>query len=204
MNKTGHRCILLVCALFLFLPTATMADDKETGVQEQRIIDTNKAAEQAHEVVAEVTAQHNRFLVTWLHLLDSADDAYASSAGVLTFAPKVPADLARVLRSTAVEGKSVSFISVLWRTILAIGVAYLLVRVVLAFYRKRLAQSVRAVPSEDDGVSRAWGGLLRNLPDVVALLLFGVLSTVIFLLVAGDVAIKGRMFFQAVLGTFLI
>ena len=98
MNKTGHRCILLVCALFLFLPTATMADDKETGVQEQRIIDTNKAAEQAHEVVAEVTAQHNRFLVTWLHLLDSADDAYASSAGVLTFAPKVPADLARVLR----------------------------------------------------------------------------------------------------------
>ena len=48
------------------------------------------------------------------------------------------------------------------------------------------------------------GWITRNLPDVVALLLFGVLSTVIFLLVAGDVAIKGRMFFQAVLGTFLI
>ena len=204
MSKTFHWRILIVCALFLFSPIAAMADDKETGVQEQSIIDTNKATEQAHEVVAEASAQNKKFFVTWLHLLDSADDAYESSASVLTFAPKVPADLARVLRSTVVEGKSVSLMSVLWRTILAIGVAYLLIRVVLAFYRKRLAQSIRVMPSEDDGVSRAWVGLLRNLPDVVALLLFGVLSIVIFLLFAGDVGIKGRMFFQAVLGTFLI
>ncbi|HBH29833.1 MAG: mechanosensitive ion channel [Desulfofustis sp. PB-SRB1] len=204
MNKTFYWRNLVVCALFLFSPIAAMANEKETGVQEQSIIDTNKAAEQAHEVVAEASAQNKKFFVTWLHLLDSTDDAYASSASVLTFAPKVPADLARVLRSTVVEGKSVSFISVLWRTILAIGVAYLLIRSVLAFCRKRLAQSVRVVPSEDDGVSRAWVGLLRNLPDLVALLLFGVLSIVIFLLFAGDVGIKGRMLFQAVLGTFLI
>jgi len=123
---------------------------------------------------------------------------------VLTFAPKVPADLVRVLRSTTVEGKSVSFMSVLWRTFLPIGIAYLLVKVVLGFYRKRLVQSGKAVPSEGARASRVWIGLLRNLPDVVALLLFGVLSTVIFLVVAGDVGIKGRMFFQAVLGTFLI
>ena len=61
MNKTFYWRNLVVCALFLFSPIAAMANEKETGVQEQSIIDTNKAAEQAHEVVAEASAQNKNF-----------------------------------------------------------------------------------------------------------------------------------------------
>ena len=127
MNKTCHLYILMLCAVFLLLPITTLADDKE-----------NAAQEQADQVVAEVTSQEKRLLATWLHLLDSGEDTADIESSVLTYAPKVPADLARILQSTAGEGKSVSFMAVLWRTILAIGLAYLAVRALLAIFRKRL------------------------------------------------------------------
>ena len=203
MNKTCHRCILMLCALFLLLPIATMADDKETAVQEQRILDADKAAEQADEVVAEVSKQQKKLLATWLHLLDSGEDTDDIAASVLTYAPKVPADLARILQSTAGEGKSVSFLAVLWRTVLAIGLAYLAVRALLALFRKRLAQFAQAAPSEAGGGSKVWLGLIGNLPRLAAFLLFGIIAIIIFLLLAGDVGIKGRMFFQTGLGTIL-
>ena len=203
MNKTCHRCILMLCALFLLLPIATMADDKETAVQEQRILDADKAAEQADEVVAEVSKQQKKLLATWLHLLDSGEDTDDIAASVLTYAPKVPADLARILQSTAGEGKSVSFLAVLWRTVLAIGLAYLAVRALLALFRKRLAQFGQAAPSEAGGGSKVWLGLIGNLPRLAAFLLFGIIAIIIFLLLAGDVGIKGRMFFQTGLGTIL-
>jgi len=193
----------MLCALFLLLPIATMADDKETAVQEQRILDADKAAEQADEVVAEVSKQQKKLLATWLHLLDSGEDTDDIAASVLTYAPKVPADLARILQSTAGEGKSVSFLAVLWRTVLAIGLAYLAVRALLALFRKRLAQFGQAAPSEAGGGSKVWLGLIGNLPRLAAFLLFGIIAIIIFLLLAGDVGIKGRMFFQTGLGTIL-
>ncbi|MEJ2134471.1 MAG: mechanosensitive ion channel family protein, partial [Desulfofustis sp.] len=62
----------------------------------------------------------------------------------------------------------------------------------------------KAAPPEDERLSRVWMGLMGNLPRIAALLLFGIISTIIFLIVAGDVGIKGRMFYQTVLGTVLI
>jgi small-conductance mechanosensitive channel len=193
----------MFCALFLFLPIATMADDKETTVQAQRIVDTDKVAEQAYEVVAEASEQHKRLLTTWLHLLDSGEDTDDIAASVLTYAPKVPSDLARILQSTAGEGKSVSFLAVLWRTVLAIGLAYLAVKALLALFRKRLASFGQAAPSEAGGGSKVWLGLIGNLPRLAALLLFGIIAIIFFLFLAGDVGIKGRMFFQTGLGTIL-
>ena len=194
MNKTCHLYILMLCAVFLLLPITTLADDKE-----------NAAQEQADQVVAEVTSQEKRLLATWLHLLDSGEDTADIESSVLTYAPKVPADLARILQSTAGEGKSVSFMAVLWRTILAIGLAYLAVRALLAIFRKRLAAQLgQAAPSEASGGARVWVGVIVNLPRLAALLLFGIIATTIFMLLAGDVGIKGRMFFQTGLGTILI
>jgi hypothetical protein len=98
----------------------------------------------------------------------------------------------------------VNFLGVLWRTVLAIGLGFLLVRGLLGILRARLAQFGKAAPPEDEGLSRVWMGLMGNLPRIAALLLFGIISTIIFLIVAGDVGIKGRMFYQTVLGTVLI
>ena len=204
MKKTSHRFILILSALFLLMPVIVCAENSESSGSDQSIVDVDKAAEQADDAVAELSVEKKKLLATWLHLLDSAEDADESSASVLTYAPNVPADLARVLKSTAVEGKSVSFMSVLWRTVLALGLAYLIVRALLAVYRKRLTRTGQTPPSEEDGVSRAWVGLMGNLPRLVALLLFGGIATVIFLFLAGEVGIKGRMFFQTVLGTILI
>jgi small-conductance mechanosensitive channel len=204
MKNTWCRYLLILSVLFLFLPLNVDAETVESTPQEQRLVDAQKAAEQADEAVTELSTEKKRLLASWLHLLDSAEDSDDSTASVLTYAPKVPADLARILQSTAAEGKSVSFMSVLWRTILAIGLGYLLVRAVLVILKKRLAKFGQISPPEGDGFSKAWGGLSDNLPRFVALLLFGIVSTIIFLLLAGEVGIKGRMFFQAVLGTILI
>ena len=204
MKNISRLYILILSVLFLLTPISAVADTSENGAQEQSIVDTEKAAEQADEVVAELSSEKKRVFATWLHLLDSGEDADIGTSSVLTYAPQVPADLARILESTAGEGKSMSFMAVLWRTILAIGVAYLLVRVLLAVFGKRLAQFVQAAPPEADGFSKTWIGLLGNLPRIAALLLFGTVSTIIFLVLAGDVGIKGRMFFQMVLGSILI
>ncbi|NNK56708.1 MAG: mechanosensitive ion channel [Desulfofustis sp.] len=185
------------------LPLTLAAETAETTPQEHSVVDVQKAAEQADEAVAGLSTEKKKLLATWLHLLDSAEDTDESGASVLTYAPKVPADLAQILRSTADEGKSVSFMSVLWRTVFAIGLGYLLVRGLLGLLRKRLTQFGRAAPAEDEGFSRVWMGLMDNLPRIAALLLLGIISTIIFLILAGDVGIKGRMFFQTVLGTIL-
>ncbi len=204
MKNISGLYILMLSAVLLLLPISVVAESTEAAEQEQSIVDADKAAEQADEVVAEVSAQKKRFLVTWLHLLDSGGDTDDLDASVLTYAPQVPADLARILQSTAGEGKSVGFMAVLWRTVLAIGLAYLVVRALLALFRKRLTQFGQTAPSEAGGGSRAWLGLIGNLPRLAALLLFGIIATIIFLLLAGDVGIKGRMFFQTGLGTILI
>lgn len=204
MNKTCHRYILMLCALFLLWPITVVADNTEKAPQGQNIVDADKVAEQADDVVAEISAQKKRLFATWLHLLDSSEHTDDIDSSVLTYAPKVPADLARILRSTAGDGKSVSFMDVLWRTVLAIGLAYLAVRALLAVFQKRLAQFGQAAPSEADGGSRVWIGVIGNLPRFAALLLFGIIATTIFMLLAGDVGIRGRMFFQTTLGTMLI
>ena len=200
------RCCspLILCALFLFLPLTVVADTSDNAPQEQSVINEEKAAKQVEEAVAELSVEKKRILATWLHLLDSAEDKGEGSSSVLTYAPQVPADLARILQSTGVEGKSVGFLGVLWRAVLAIGLGYLLVRGLLGLLRERLAQFSKAAPPEDEGLSRVWMGLMGNLPRIATLLLFGIISTIIFLIVAGDVGIKGRMFYQTVLGTILI
>ncbi len=195
---------LILCALLLFSPLTVGADTSENVPQEQSVINEEKAAKQVEDAVAELSAEKKRVLATWLHLLDSAEDTEEGSSSVLTYAPQVPADLARILQSTGVEGKSVNFLGVLWRTVLAIGLGYLLVRGLLGILRARLAQFGKAAPPEDEGLSRVWMGLMGNLPRIATLLLFGIISTIIFLIVAGDVGIKGRMFYQTVLGTVLI
>ncbi len=204
MKNISRLYILMLSAVLLLLPMIVVAESTETAGQEQSIVDADKAAEQADEVVAEVLTEQKRFFSTWLHLLDSGEDTDAIEASVLTYAPKVPADLARILQSTAGEGKSVSFMAVLWRTVLAIGLAYLAVRALLALFRKRLAQFGQSAPSEAGGGARVWLGLIKNLPRLAALLLFGIIATTIFMLSAGDVGIKGRMFFQTALGGMLI
>ncbi len=204
MKNISRLYILMLSAVLLLLPMSVAAESTETAGQEQSIVDADKTAEQADEVVAEVLTEEKRFFSTWLHLLDSGEDTDDLHSSVLTYAPKVPADLARIIQSTAGEGPSVSFMAVLWRTVLAIGLAYLAVRALLALFRKRLTQFGQAEPSEVGGGSRIWIGLIGNLPRLATLLLFGVIATIIFLLLAGDVGIKGRMFFQTVLGTILI
>ena len=204
MKKAWRRYLLILSVLVLLLPLRVVAETPEGASQEQSIVDEEKAAEQVDEAIAELSAEKKKLLATWLHLLDDGDESEDGTSSVLTYAPNVPADLARILQSTAVEGKSVSFLSVLWRTILSIGLAYLLVRAMLGILKKRLQKLGQVSPPQGESFSKFWGGLSDNLPRFGALLLFGIVSTIIFLLLAGEVGFKGRMFFQAVLGTIII
>ena len=109
MKNTWCRYLLIFSVLFLLLPLSIHAETAEGVPPDQSIVDAEKAAEQVDEAVAELSAEKKRLLATWLHLLDDGQESEDGTSSVLTHAPQVPADLARILQSTAVQGKSVSF-----------------------------------------------------------------------------------------------
>ncbi len=60
------------------------------------------------------------------------------------------------------------------------------------------------IPPNDDSVACLWAGLVRSIPGLLSIALLVLSSTIVFLFFAGDVAIKGRMLFQLILGIVLV
>lgn len=203
MKNLRSSYTLLILLLLLFIPMKVLAVSPEAAEQTEAPAESATVAEQVDETVAAVKEQREEILSTWLHMLDSESDLEGGESSVLTYAPQVPADLARVLESTGGK-EGVGFLGVLVRTIIAIGLGFFLAKAILKLAKKRLSQVDQALPPDSDGWVRAWVGLVRNLPGFIFLLLFTIFGMGIFLLLAGDVLIKGRMFFQMVLGTILI
>ena len=67
-----------------------------------------------------------------------------------------------------------------------------------------MSQIEHLKPPDDDTLARFWANILSNIPGLANLLVLAISATLIFLLLAGNVAIKGRMLFQLILGIVLI
>ena len=119
--------------------------------------------------------------------------------GILAFAPHLPGDLARVFRGN--DGENVpGFWGVLWRTVLAVGLAFFGVFALNRLARGRINQLRQLTPPGNQQFAALGMALLRSIPALVGLVLLLIVSTAIFLLIAGDITSEGRMLFQTLLG----
>ncbi len=141
-------------------------------------------------------------MARWLHLLDA--DKEDSSKSVLSYAPQLPAEFRRILQAAGDGKQGIGFFGVLLRSLIALAAGWVIVKGVLLLLNKRMSRFSSIAPHESDRVILLWGKLLQVTPRLIGLLFFGVGSIVVFLLMAGSVGVKGRMFFQTLLGTIII
>jgi len=187
------RTLVFFC---LFLPVTLVMKPAHTAEQP-----VETASPAAAETVVDNPARA-KVLAKWLHLLDTEKGDSSDGQSVLSYAPQVPDDLARIMGSTGEAGR-VGFVGVLIRSLLAVVLGWVAVRALLIFYRKKIEKFTASL-SESGSANMFGTQLLMSLPGIISLLVFAIAATLVFLFVAGGIGIKGRMFFQALLGTVVI
>lgn len=143
-------------------------------------------------------------MMKWLHSLDAEQSAGDAGSSILAYGQEVPGDLTRAFDSIGQQKKGPGFWGVLSRSIVAIGIGGAVMFIFSRTARRRISQLQKLTPPESDGWASFWTGVLRNMPAMVNLLVLAIVSIAIFLLMAGNIGVGGRMLFQALLGTVLI
>jgi moderate conductance mechanosensitive channel len=166
-------------------------------------VEADRSGSLATPPLTQPESDRRRPLVRWLRMLDRSDDmGEDGQLGILAFAPHVPGDLARVFRGNGGENVP-GFWGVLWRTVLSIGLAFFGVFALHRLARERINQLRQLTPPGDQQFAALGAALLRSIPALVGLVLLLIVSTAIFLLIAGDITSEGRMLFQTLLGIVL-
>ena len=140
----------------------------------------------------------------WLHMLDKSDTSGSDNHSVMVFVTKVPGDLVRVLKPVGGEKGFAGILATLFISLVSIFLGWLVVRALKRPARKLTAHFEQIAPPDDALLFRFWSGFLNNLPALTFLIVFVIVSTLIFLLIGGSVSTKGRILFQLILGAVLI
>ena len=143
------------------------------------------------------------FLSRWLHLLDSEEESDFGESSVMAYAPKVPGDIIRSLQEKGATSGS-GFLSIVLRIIVAMGIGYLFVFLFKRTAKKKLDKLQELSPPQSEALALLWAGLVRNMAALGGVLVLAISASITFLLLAGDIGIKGRMLFQVTLGVVLI
>ncbi len=143
------------------------------------------------------------FLTQWLHLLDSGKETDHEKSSAIAYAPRVPGDILRSLQEAGGE-KNAGFPGLVLRILVAVTIGYIFVFIVKRVMKSKLDTLKELSPPQSEAFSLLWIGLVRNLPALAAMIVLAITATITFLLMAGDIGIKGRMLFQLTLGVILI
>lgn len=143
-------------------------------------------------------------LYKWLHLHDKNEIESIEEGSVIGFAAKVPADLARVLKSAGGEKGGAGLWYVFLATIVSIGAGFLSGFGAKYLLKKRFSQRELKTPPDDDNLARFLVGLLRAVPALINLVLLAIFSSFVFLFFSESLTVKGRMLFQLFLGAILV
>lgn len=155
--------------------------------------------------VSQLTESEQReFISQWLHMLDSGDSGNINESSVMAYGPQVPADLLRSIQAAGDTSGGPGFWSVLFRSIIAIGVGFLFVFIFKKAAKSKLDKLKELSPPQSEATALLWVGLVRNLPALAGILVLAISATITFLILAGDIGVKGRMLFQLILGVILI
>ncbi len=148
-------------------------------------------------------ATKKRFVERWLHLLGTGPAENPNSKNILSYAGKVPADVVNSFRSIG-DNTYAGFFGVLVRSIAAIGLGFLILFGLDKGFGSRLDPLKNFSPPENESAN-VWSlSLIRNSSALVGIFILAVASIIVFLVLAGNVGPKGRMVFQAILGTIII
>ena len=143
-------------------------------------------------------------ILNWLHMQDKSLASDSDEYSVLAYATLVPEDLYHALRSIDGGGKGAGFWRVLAFTVISICSGFLVMFVVKKLKPRIITQRNKLIPPKNDTLLSFWAGFLNNFPAIARLVLATIISSLIFLVLATDVTIAGRMFFQALLGIIFI
>ena len=204
----GFLCLVVsvFCQLLVQTPSFGTASQEIKRV-EQPGVSVQQEQSSGDESVVALSAKGQQvplsFLLRWLHMLDRPENAGIDNSSVMAFAPQVPGDLARIFMVTGATG-STGLLAILWRTVAAIGFAFLIVSGVRRIARKSIVPFEQITPPGKDTMSCLWAGALRSIPALAGLVLLTLLAILFFLSLVGDTSGGTRMIFQAVLGTVLI
>ena len=152
---------------------------------------------------SDASAAKNTFITRWLNMLGAGPADSSNDRNILRHAGAVPRDIIGAFTSIGDDGYA-GFFGTLLRVVVAIGIGFLILFGMNKILHSRL-EPLKTFSPPDDEAANVWSlSLIRNLPSLAEIFILAVASILVFLVLAGNVGPKGRMLFQAVLGTVII
>ena len=209
----GKAVLVLICCAVLCLGAAAYGsgergDTKSAGGNTPGMSLQQNDNPPSSDVLASSPAvrEHGRPRIadSWLTLLGTGRAAEDGDDNILDHVDSVPADIVNAFAAIGSEHGGAGFFGVLFRSFLAVGIGFLLVLILKKVYGRKLESLANFTPPGNESTNPLMISVLRNIPTLAAMLVFVVSSLLVFLVCAGNVGPKGRMLFQAILGTLLL
>ena len=119
----------------------------------------------------------------WLHMLDKSDAKRSARSSILAFAPEVPGDLTRVLRSVSADGSSPTFTRITSRAIISIVIGFFLGFILKLFMKGPVGRLEKLRPPSDEHFAVILASVLRQIPTIVITLAAATFAIAIFLFI---------------------
>ncbi len=201
---------LFSCISILFIiaiqTSVSVADD------EQRTASITQEYEEAEIIGKSVSEGIHRtnqrsgipIIISWLHILDNAQSYESDKSSVLAYANQVPNDLMQTLKSVDSGGGGPGFFGVVALSVMSICSGFLVIFAIKKLKPPVITKRNKLIPPENENLLSFTAIFLNNFPAIARLLLASMISSLIFLGLATEVTITGRMFFLALLAIVFI
>jgi small-conductance mechanosensitive channel len=200
-NRIATLSVLLGLLLMPLWVTA-----QSTPPAAESAANTEQAApltgESSQDTKTEKVQMQKAMTSAWLRLLDDNKARDVREASVLSFAPHVMDDLARVFNKDDGNKGRVGLLYVLLISLLSIALGLLAGLGIKRLVRSKMIGMVLDLRSTGLN-SQLTKGLLAKIPALAGILVVAVVSMVIFLIFDLKTSTDGRMMFQVILGSVL-
>ena len=200
----------IVCFWVLFLlATCTAVYAADDGQTKDTIVQEYEVADNGRESISEGLHRKNQrggtpIVLNWLHMFDNSELSESAENSVFTYALLVPGDLKQALSSIDSGGSGPGFLEVFAFSVISICSGFLVMFVIQKFKPRILTKRNILIPPKNEPLLSFWASFLNNFPAIARLFLASIISSLLFLVLTADIAIAGRMFFQAMLGMVII
>jgi len=203
------KSLLSYFSILFMLATWTSVSIASDELAQDNIAQESKKVEIARENINDDLHGINQrsgipIVLNWLHMFDDADSSDLAESSVLESAILVPDDLMQALRSIGDGGSGSGFLRVLAFSVISICAGFSVMFVLKKLKLRIITKRNKLIPPKNDHFLSFWASFLNNFPAIARLLLATIIASLFFFVLAADVTIEGRMFFQAILGIVFI
>lgn len=199
----GYGVLLLFVVVGVVFFTGKVGAFASEQSESKSVIESIEPENKTEKITEENFATKTGYLHSWIHMLDRDEGTAQQKRGVLSYGAKVPADIAHALGSMKKRETSPGVFGILLRIVFSLGFGFLVSFFVGRQVEKHINTVEEIKPPETDRMAYFWLGIIRNGGPLVSLFVLALISTFVFLLMAGQVSSEGRMMFQAFLGSIL-